>query len=169
MKKIMSILLLSCILLCGCSQRPQYYDTPKQAYLATIKNKEYILTGALERTVELDENTILWIATVDSLSAGACILSAVCDKRNGKYAITDTFESNISYIRLSELDLAIYSEARWEHTASDTHDHMWQWVSTKYSYKTQIKGAVAYDYSFEYAKNSYEATLFLYSIEKTAE
>lgn len=169
MKKLISILLLLCIFALGCSDKPQYYDTQKQAYLATIKNKEFVLTGALERTVKLDENTVLWIATVDSLSAGACILSAVCQIHNGKYAITDEFESNISYIRLSELDLSIYSEARWQHTASDTHDHMWQWLSTENSYKTQIKGAVAYDFSFEYAKKSYNVTLFTYSIEKTAD
>ena len=169
MKKLICILLLLCIFTLGCDDGTKYYSTPKDAYLASIKNQEFILTGALERTVKLDDDTALWIACVDSLSAGACLLSAVCDIKNGTFALRDEFESDISYMRLSELDLSIYSEARWEHTASDTYDHLWQWVSTENSYKTQIKGAVAYDFSFEYAKAAYNVTLFTYSIEKTAE
>ena len=169
MKRLISILLLLLIFTLGCEGKSEYFATPKEAYLATIKNQKFVLTDALERTIKLDDNTILWIATVDSLTSGACILSAVCEVKNGKYAIKDTYESDVSYMKLSNLPLSVYSESRWEHTASNTHDHMWQWVATENSYKTQIKGAVAYDFSFEYAKTSYEVTLFTYSIEKTAD
>lgn len=166
MKRLVCVLLLVCIFMVGCSGAPKRYISPKDAYLATIENKEYILTDALDKLVKLDDETVMWIGTVDSLVQGACILTVICDVKDGKYTIPDTYESNISYIRLSELPLAIYSESRWEHSASDDYDHLWQWVATDNATQTQVRGAVAYDFAFEYAKESYEVTLFTYSIER---
>ena len=166
MKRLICSFLLLCIFTVGCSGAPKRYGSPKDAYLATIENKEYILTDALDKLVKLDDETVMWICTVDSLVQGACILTVICDVKDGKYTIPDTYESNISYIRLSELPLAIYSESRWEHSASDDYDHLWQWVSTERSMTTQIMGATAYDYSFSYANTEYNVSLYTYSIEK---
>lgn len=165
MKKLICILLILCLFTLGCDGT-QYYSTPREAYLASIQNKEFILTGALERTVELDESTVLWVACVDSLTAGPCLVSAVCIKKDDKFTLSDAYESDVSYIKLANVQLSEYSESRWEHTSTDTHDHLWQWVSTERSITTQINGATAYDYSFSYANTEYNVSLYTYSIEK---
>ena len=59
MKRLVCVLLLVCIFMVGCSGAPKRYISPKDAYLATIENKEYILTDALDKLVKLREHVLV--------------------------------------------------------------------------------------------------------------
>ncbi len=164
--RMLVFVMLCALLLCGCETPQEYFDSPKDAYLAKY-GKEYTVDGELDKLIELDASTFLWVSTVHSNASGACLLTAVCEKQNGKYRLCDTFASDVSYTKLDAAASLTFSSDGWEHTGTDTHEHMWQWTATANSGKVTWGGAVAYDYSFRYSDTDFLMTLFVYSVEKS--